>query len=57
MDAKLTDIPNDDKQNHPFYRLQLLVEMFWTLLKKINKSTQNLKPTNKTLGTSVINRL
>ena len=35
MDDKLMYIPNDDKQNYPFYRFKLLVDKFE--LKKIQK--------------------
>ena len=28
MGNKLVWIPNDDKQNHPFYRLQLVAQTF-----------------------------
>ena len=39
------NIPNDDTQNYPLYRLQLLVETFghsakWTTQSKFNKSPQ-----------------
>ena len=28
MADKFMHIPNDDKQNHPFFRLQLMIETF-----------------------------
>ena len=31
MVDKLMYIPNDDKQNYPFFRLQLVVNKIWTL--------------------------
>ena len=67
MTKKLMYIPNDDSQNCPFCRLQLVVE---TLDTKLNKLTNHnsLKPLkllsqrirkyyHKTLGTSVISCL
>ena len=62
MANKFMYIPDDDTQNYPFFRLQVMVEMFLhsTLLtneSKFNKSQQIVKPTRKkykTLGTGVI---
>ena len=58
MAIKLMYIPDDDTQNYPFFRLQVMVEMFLhsTLLtneSKFHKSQQIVKPTRKkykTLG-------
>ena len=49
MAGKLMYISNDDTQNYPFCRLQLVAEMFDT---QINKPTNKkvpkvVKPTNK----------
>ena len=61
MVDKLMYIHNDDTQNYPFFRLQLVVE---TSVTELNKTTnQNsikdpkvVEPTNnKTFGASVIN--
>ena len=56
-------ILNDDSQNYPFCRLQLVFEMFDHKIKKkkkskLNKSPQKFKATKerfcyKTLGTSI----
>ena len=45
MAYKLVYIPDDNKQNYPFYRLQLVVETFRhsTLLTKQLKFNKNLQ--------------
>ena len=66
MADKLMYIPNDDTQNYPFCRLQLLVKMFGhstfrTKQSKFNNKSPKLssqwirKSYYKTLGTKVIN--
>ena len=52
MDNKLIYIPDDDKQNQPFFGFKLSVEKLGT---HYQNPTQILVQTNKkTLGTSVI---
>ena len=49
-------IPNDDKQNYPFCRLELVVETNQNLLKSPKLVSQRIrKRYYKILGTSVIN--
>ena len=50
MADKFDVIPNDDTLNHPFCRLQLVVEMFghstqWT--KRLKFEVEVVKPSNK----------
>ena len=45
MADKLMYIPNDDTQNHPFCRLQLVVEKFG--LDLTEQTNQNLMKVNK----------
>ena len=52
MTDKLLYIPNDDMQNCPFYRLQLMIETFDTQLneltnKNLMKVPKVVKPTNE----------
>ena len=51
MTNKLIYIPNDDTQNYPFFRLQLVVETFeWTLWiyqSKFDEIPKIVKPKNK----------
>ena len=52
MADKLMHIPNDDTQNYPFYKLQLLVETFghstkWSNQAKFNKVPNVVESTNK----------
>ena len=66
MDVKLMCIPNDDTQNYPFCRVELVVETFGWTLNLINQPIEiqvpkcfkltNKKTLLKTLGTSLINR-
>ena len=58
MDEKFKHILNDDSQNNPFCRLQLVVEILRHSLIKIQEKSSKLlirKRYYKTLGTSVIN--
>ena len=46
MGDKLIDLPNDDIQNNPFFRLQLVLETIghstlWTNQSKFNESPQS----------------
>ena len=52
MADKLMYIPNNDKQNYPFWELKLVVEKFghstlWTKQSKFNKNSQVVRATNK----------
>ena len=64
MADKMLYIPNDDKQNAPFCRLQLIVQTFGhSINKPANQNSikipkllgQRIRKHYKTLGTSVIN--
>ena len=62
MANKFMNLPNDDAQNYPFFRLQSVVETFghsteWTNQSKFFSVPKVVKPTNKkhynkTLGNS-----
>ena len=55
MTDKLMCIPNNDTQNNPFFRIQLVVETFGHVFLVINQKVPKVFEKILSLGTSVIN--